>query len=103
MMNENLNNNEEMEIKDESMEIIELEPSDDESKSSGGLKVAVGLVAGAAALGGVGYKAIKSKKNDKPKKKKKFHIGWIDVEDEDAEIYDEDVEIIDCDDEDDEE
>lgn len=90
-MNENLN--EIMET--EGMDNIYLEPTDEEeSKSSSGLKVVLGLAAGAAALGGVAYKAIKSKKTDKPaKKKRKFHIGWVDVDNDIEEVID-DVDVV---------
>lgn len=60
--------------------------TDDESGSGNGLGIAVGLavVGGIAAAAVAGYKKLKAKTGveNKPRKKKKFHIGWVEVEDE---------------------
>lgn len=102
--------NEEMEMK-----VTELEPMEtfdetvenDEKRSGLGLGAIIG---GAVILGGVtAYKAVSNKikkhkdeqavKEEKPKKKKRrFHIGFIDVPEEESEVIDvpeEDVEVID--------
>lgn len=90
------------------MEVTELEPMENDEKRSGlGLGAIIG---GAVILGGVtAYKAVSNKikkhkdeqavKEEKPKKKKRrFHIGFIDVPEEESEVIDvpeEDVEVID--------
>lgn len=96
----------------ENVETTELEPMEtfdetvknDEKKSGLGLGAIIG---GAVVLGGVtAYKAVSNKikahkedKDTKPKKKKRrFHIGFIDVPEEESEVIDipeEDVEVID--------
>ena len=97
------------------MEVTELEPMEtfdetvenDEKRSGLGLGV---IISGVLVLGGVtAYKAVSNKikkhkdeqvtKEEKPKKKKRrFHIGFIDVPEEESEVIDvpeEDVEVID--------
>ena len=85
------------EEKMEMMEVTENEAveseMDDYTDETGSGKV-LGLVlaglAGAATLGAVAYKKIKSKKEDKkPKKRKK--LMWVEVEDEPAEEDDENI------------
>lgn len=46
------------------------------------IALVVGGLAGAAALGVAAYKKLKSKKDDKPKKKVKKRLRWVEVEDE---------------------
>ena len=70
------------------VEMMETECTDiDEFEADGGnsksglipkLVVGAGLVTVAAIAIG---KKLKSKKDEEPKKKRKFHIGWIDVDD----------------------
>lgn len=98
------NRNEEMEMTEETMPMETYDESGDEKKSGLGLGAIIG---GAVVLGGVtAYKAVSNKikahkedKDTKPKKKKrKFHIGFVDVPEEDSEVIDvpeEDVEVID--------
>ena len=78
----------------EEVEVMDLVPSeaDDTMDESGSGKV-LGLVlaglAGAATLGMVAYKKIKSKKEDKKPRKKK-RLRWVEVDDE--EEFEEDLE-----------
>lgn len=99
------NRNEEM----ENVETTELEPTEhydesgDEKKSGLGLGAIIG---GAVVLGGVtAYKAVSNKikahkegKDTKPKKKKrKFHVGFVEVPEEADDVFDvpeEDIEVI---------
>lgn len=83
MMNENYENNMEL---DETMEMTE------ECENSGSGK-AIGLalagLAGIVTVGTVTYKKVKAKKTDKvDKPKKKFHIGWVTVDEEKPEVVD---------------
>lgn len=101
--------NEEMEMTEETtpMETFDETVENDEKRSGLGLGV---IISGALVLGGVtAYKAVSNKikkhkdeqvtKEEKPKKKKRrFHIGFIDVPEEESEVIDvpeEDVEVID--------
>lgn len=101
--------NEEMEMTEETMpmETFDETVENDEKRSGLGLGV---IISGVLVLGGVtAYKAVSNKikkhkddqavKEEKPKKKKRrFHIGFIDVPEEESEIIDvpeEDVEVID--------
>lgn len=105
-MEENRN---EMEMTDETMpmETFDETVENDEKRSGLGLGAIIG---GAVVLGVVtAYKAVSNKikkhkdeqavKEEKPKKKKRrFHIGFIDVPEEESEVIDvpeEDVEVID--------
>lgn len=105
-MEENRN---EMEMAEETMstETLDETVENDETRSGLGLGAIIG---GAVVLGGVtAYKAVSNKikkhkdeqvaKEEKPKKKKRrFHIGFIDVPEEESEVIDvpeEDVEVID--------
>lgn len=105
-MEENRN---EMEMTEETipMETFDETVENDEKRSGLGLGAIIG---GAVVLGGVtAYKAVSNKikkhkdeqavKEEKPKKKKRrFHIGFIDVPEEESEVIDvpeEDVEVID--------
>lgn len=78
----------------EEVEVMDLVPSeaDDTMDESGSGKI-LGLVlaglAGAATLGVVAYKKIKSKKEDKKPRKKK-RLRWVEVDDE--EEFEEDLE-----------
>ena len=91
----------------EPMETFDETVENDEKRSGLGLGAIIG---GAVVLGGVtAYKAVSNKikkhkdeqavKEEKPKKKKRrFHIGFIDVPEEESEVIDipeEDVEVID--------
>ena len=81
----------------EEVEVMDLVPSeaDDTMEESGSGKV-LGLVlaglAGAATLGVVAYKKIKSKKGDKKPRKKK-RLKWVEVDDEEEfeEDFEEDI------------
>lgn len=101
--------NEEMEMTEETMpmETSDETVENDEKRSGLGLGV---IISGVLVLGGVtAYKAVSSKikkhkdeqavKEEKPKKKKRrFHIGFIDIPEEESEVIDvpeEDVEVID--------
>lgn len=101
--------NEEMEMTEETMpmETFDETVENDEKRSGLGLGV---IISGVLVLGGVtAYKAVSNKikkhkdeqvtKEEKPKKKKRrFHIGFIDVPEEESEVIDvpeEDVEVID--------
>lgn len=101
--------NEEMEMAEETMpmETFDETVENDEKRSGLGLGV---IISGVLVLGGVtAYKAVSNKikkhkdeqvtKEEKPKKKKRrFHIGFIDVPEEESEVIDvpeEDVEVID--------
>lgn len=101
--------NEEMEMTEETMpmETFDETVENDEKRSGLGLGV---IISGVLVLGGVTvYKAVSNKikkhkdeqavKEEKPKKKKRrFHIGFIDVPEEESEVIDvpeEDVEVID--------
>lgn len=103
-MEENRN---EMEMAEETMpmETFDETVENDETRSGLGLGAIIG---GAVVLGGVtAYKAVSNKikkhkdeqavKEEKPKKKKRrFHIGFIDVPEEESEVIDvpeEDVEV----------
>lgn len=103
-MEENRN---EMEMAEETMpmEAFDETVENDETRSGLGLGAIIG---GAVVLGGVtAYKAVSNKikkhkdeqavKEEKPKKKKRrFHIGFIDVPEEESEVIDvpeEDVEV----------
>lgn len=105
-MEENRN---EMEMTEETMpmETFDETVENDEKRSGLGLGV---IISGALVLGGVtAYKAISNRikkhkdeqavKEEKPKKKKRrFHIGFIDVPEEESEVIyvpEEDVEVID--------
>lgn len=105
-MEENRN---EMEMTEETMpmETFDETVENDEKRSGLGLGV---IISGALVLGGVtAYKAITNRikkhkdeqavKEEKPKKKKRrFHIGFIDAPEEESEVIDvpeEDVEVID--------
>lgn len=105
-MEENRN---EMEMTEETipMETFDETVENDEKRSGLGLGV---IISGALVLGGVtAYKSISNRikkhkdeqavKEEKPKKKKRrFHIGFIDVPEEESEVIDvpeEDVEVID--------
>lgn len=105
-MEENRN---EMEMTEETipMETFDETVENDEKRSGLGLGAIIG---GAVVLGGVtAYKAVSNKikkhkdeqavKEEKPKKKKRrFHIGFIDVPEEESEVIDipeEDAEVID--------
>ncbi len=70
---------------------------DDGSESSATGKVlAAGLAlgAGAAALTITGYKKLKTKMANKPKKKTKKRLRWVDVPIEDDEVIDSEAEVI---------
>ena len=101
--------NEEMEMTEETMpmETFDETVENDEKRSGLGLGV---IISGVLVLGGVtAYKAVSNKikkhkdeqavKEEKPKKKKRrFHIGFIDVPEKESEVIDvpeEDVEVID--------
>lgn len=101
--------NEEIEMTEETMpmETFDETVENDEKRSGLGLGV---IISGVLVLGGVtAYKAVSNKikkhkdeqvaKEEKPKKKKRrFHIGFIDVPEEESEVIDvpeEDVEVID--------
>ena len=75
---------EEFEVKDEvindDVDIIELE-TEESTGSRKGFALGIGILAGVAALGAVAYNKIKSKKEGKPKKRKK--LMWVEVEDDD--------------------
>lgn len=73
------------------------EVSGDTKGGSGkALVVALAVGAGIATAGKVVYDRLKAKKTGKPKKKRHFHIGWV----EDAEPEERESEVIDLDDED---
>ena len=103
--------NEEMEMTEETMpmETFDETVENDEKRSGLGLGLGV-IISGVLVLGGVtAYKAVSNKikkhkdeqvaKEEKPKKKKRrFHIGFVDVPEEESEVIDvpeEDVEVID--------
>lgn len=105
-MEENRN---EMEMTEETMPMETFDETVDNDEKRSGLGLGV-IISGALVLGGVtAYKAISNKikkhkddqavKDEKPKKKKRrFHIGFIDVPEEESEVIDvpeEDVEVID--------
>lgn len=71
---------------------------DTEGGSGKALVVALALAVGAgiATAGKVVYDRLKAKKTNKPKKKRHFHIGWV----EDAEPEERESEVIDLNDED---
>ena len=71
---------------------------DTEGGSGKALVVALALAVGAgiATAGKVVYDRLNAKKTGKPKKKRHFHIGWV----EDAEPEERESEVIDLDDED---
>lgn len=69
---------------------------DTEGGSGKALVVALALAAGIATAGKVVYDRLNAKKTGKPKKKRHFHIGWV----EDAEPEERESEVIDLDDED---
>lgn len=69
---------------------------DTEGGSGKALVVALAVGAGIATAGKVVYDRLKAKKTGKPKKKRHFHIGWV----EDAEPEERESEVIDLDDED---
>lgn len=72
---------------------------DTEGGSGKALVVALAVGAGIATGAKVVYDRLNAKKTGKPKKKRHFHIGWV----EDAEPEEEESEVIDLDDEDSEE
>lgn len=105
-MEENRN---EMEMTEETMPMETLDETVENDEKRSGLGLGV-IISGALVLGGVtAYKAISNRikkhkdeqavKEEKPKKKKRrFHIGFIDVPEEESEVIDvpeEDVEVID--------
>lgn len=69
---------------------------DTEGGSGKALVVALAVGAGIATAGKVVYDRLNAKKTGKPKKKRHFHIGWV----EDAEPEERESEVIDLDDED---
>lgn len=69
---------------------------DTEGGSGKALVVALAVGAGIATAGKVVYDRLNAKKTGKPKKKRHFHIGWV----EDAEPEEIESEVIDLDDED---
>lgn len=69
---------------------------DTEGGSGKALVVALAVGAGIVTAGKVVYDKLKAKKTNKPKKKRHFHIGWV----EDAEPEERESEVIDLDDED---
>lgn len=77
-----------MEDKTLEMEMMETEGTElDEFETGEGIgtkaaiKIGVAVVAGAVGLGLLVRKGLKAmKKDDEPKKKKKFHVGWVDVD-----------------------
>lgn len=69
---------------------------DTEGGSGKALVVALAVGAGIVTAGKVVYDRLKAKKTGKPKKKRHFHIGWV----EDAEPEERESEVIDLDDED---
>ena len=76
----------------------EMEPVTETYEVSGDTEVALALAVGAgiATAGKVVYDRLNAKKTGKPKKKRHFHIGWV----EDAEPEERESEVIDLDDED---
>ena len=99
--------NEEMEMTEETMPMETFDETVENDEKRSGLGV---IISGVLVLGGVtAYKAVSNKikkhkdeqvaKEEKPKKKKRrFHIGFIDVPEEESEVIDvpeEDVEVID--------
>lgn len=80
----------------ETTEVLDCTSDYDEGGSGNGLKIALAL-GGLVAAGGIAaYKKLKSKKSDKPKKKR-AHYKFVRVEEPDDE---EDSTVIDLDDED---
>lgn len=74
---------------------------DTEGGSGKALVVALAVGAGIATAGKVVYDRLKAKKTGKPKKKRHFHIGWVeDAEPEERESEERESEVIDLDDED---
>lgn len=93
-MSENLN---EVMENENNGEVYDLEPEDYTVEEGGSGKVialVVGGLTGAAALGIAAYKKLKSKKEDKPKKKRK-KLMWVEVEDGEPEVIDSTAEEID--------
>ena len=77
----------------------EMEPVTETYEVSGDTEGGSGkalVVAGIATAGKVVYDRLNAKKTGKPKKKRHFHIGWV----EDAEPEERESEVIDLDDED---
>lgn len=88
--------NEIMEPVTETYEVSGNTEGDTEGGSGKALVVALAVGAGIATAGKVVYDRLKAKKTGKPKKKRHFHIGWV----EDAEPEERESEVIDLDDED---
>ena len=72
--------NEMVTVEGQPTELMVTEPEEvSEGGSGNGLKVALAIGAGVIAAGAAGYKWIKSKKDDKPKKKTKKRLRLVDV------------------------
>lgn len=93
-INEMEERNDIVELENDSHEIMDIESinEDDNSKGISKKLVVIGVL-GAVVAGKTVYKKIKARKDDN-KPKRKFHIGWVDVPDEES--SDEDV-VIDVD------
>lgn len=82
--------NEAMENKmttEEPMDLMGLEPEEESEVGSGKALAAVLAVgAGVVAAGTVAYKKLKAKKDEKPKKKTKKRLRWVEVPVDDEEV-----------------
>lgn len=93
-------NEEKMEVMEANNEEFDVVDDIDYEVSEGGsgkvIALVVGGLAGAAALGAAAYKKLKSNKDDKPKKKVKKRLRWVEVEDNvDEDVADVETEEID--------
>lgn len=74
---------------EEPMDSMAMEPEEEYEGGSGKALAAVLAVgAGVVAAGTVAYKKLKAKKDDKPKKKTKKRLRWVEVPVEDEEFDD---------------
>lgn len=74
---------------EEPMDSMAMEPEEEYEGGSGKVLAAVLAVgAGVVAAGTVAYKKLKAKKDEKPKKKTKKRLRWVEVPVEDEEFDD---------------